>query len=520
MNSDPSSRAASAPPGDLRTGLTLLAAAALLHAAIWILLPSLLEGSIRLDVAEGAIGGQHWLPLYSRHPPFTLWLTEIARLAGPLRYQALYAIAQLLALGGLAGAVWVAAQAGGRTAALLAAAMGLLSPYLTIYPLELNHNIGVLLFWGLTLAAAWGAFTSGLWWAWLVFGLAVAGGLWAKYAILHLVAGLGIAFLLVPAWRRQLASPGPWIAVCGGLVLLAPQLYVLATRDASPLGWAVRTEARDITHHVTSAMAFVGASLGAVVPMVAIALAACPSPRRLARCVRSVLFARPSDSTSVFVTWAAIGPILVVALAALVFGVDAKSHWLVPMLPSFALWWGVTASRAGARTTGRRLRIAVVALAVGFAVGYAAIRILSPITQSKPAYPDFDGPAMVEIVEDYWASVSDRPLEVIVTQGVQKGRQLGGALAFDLGHPVNVFEEASPHLSPWTSAAEVRCSGALVVSTVPLSSDTLGPGLPIEAIREVDRPLVRGATSDRGKAWLGHIPPNCGGETGPQSSAG
>lgn len=502
-------RAASAPSGILGTGLVLLLAAFLLHAAVWILLPSLLEWSIRLDVAEGAIGGQHWLPVYSRHPPFTLWLTEIARLVGPLRYQALYAIAQALALGGLAGAVWVAARAGGRTAAFLAVAMGLLSPYLTIYPLELNHNIGVLLFWGLTLAAAWSAFTSGRWWPWLLFGLAVGGGLWAKYAILHLVAGLGIAFLIVPAWRRQLATPGPWIAVLAGCIVIAPQVYVLATRDASPLDWAVRTEARGLTHHLTSALAFVGASLGAVVPMIAIAVAACPEPRRLVRSVRTLLFAPPSDTTGVFVTWAAVGPILVVALAALLFGVDAKSHWLVPMLPSFALWWAVAASRAGAATGGRRLRIVIVALAVGFALGYAAIRILSPITQAKPGYPDYDGPAMARLAEDYWASVSDRPLEAIVTQGVQKGRQLGGALAFDLGHPVTVFEEASPHLSPWTSAAEVRCTGALVASTVPLDPGTLGPDLPIEDIREVDRPLVRGATSERGKAWLGRIPPNC-----------
>ena len=99
-------RGATTPSGTVRTVVTLVAAAFLLHALVWILLPSMLEGSIRLDVAEGAIGGQHWRLVYARHPPFTLWLTEIARLAGPLRYQALYAIAQALALGGLAGAVW------------------------------------------------------------------------------------------------------------------------------------------------------------------------------------------------------------------------------------------------------------------------------------------------------------------------------------------------------------------------------------------------------------------------------
>lgn len=505
----PPGRAASARPDTVRTVVVLVAAAFLLHALVWILLPSLLEGSIRLDVAEGAIGGQHWRLVYARHPPFTLWLTEMARLTGPVRYQTLYAIAQALALGGLAGAVWVANATAGRHAALLAAAMGLLSPYLTISPIELNHNIGVMLFWGLTLATAWGAFSTGRWWAWLAFGLAVAGGLWAKYAILHLVAGLGIAFLIVPAWRRQLLTAGPWVAVAAGALALSPQIAALALEDASPLGWAVRTEARGLVHHLTSTAAFTGAALGAIAPMIAIALAAVPHPRTLARAARALLLAGPRDPAGVFVTWAAIGPFLVIALAALLFGVDAKSHWLTPVAPSFALWWAVAAARAGATAGGRRLRIAIMALACVFAVGYAAIRLLSPVTQARPAYADFDGPAMARIAETYWAETGSGPLRAIVTQGIQKGRQLGGSLAFDLGHAVNVFEEASPHLSPWTNAREVRCSGALVVSTVPLAPDSLGPELPIEAIRVVDRPLVRGAVSDQGKAWLGRIPPSC-----------
>lgn len=505
-------RGAPAPSGTVHTVIVLVAAAFLLHAIIWILLPSALEGSIRLDVAEGAIGGQHWRLVYARHPPFTLWLTEIARLAGPLRYQALYAIAQALALGGLAGAVWVAHAIAGRHAALLAAAMGLLSPYLTISPLELNHNIGVMLFWGLTLATAWGAFSTGRWWAWLLFGLAVAGGLWAKYAILHLVAGLGIAFLIVPAWRRQLLTPGPWIAVLAGAVAISPQVATLAYQDASPLGWAVRTEARGLLHHLTASLAFTGAALGAIAPMVLVALAAVPHPRALAHSAARLLGAGAGDPAGVFVTWAAMGPFLVIVLAALLFGVDAKSHWLTPIALSFALWWSVAAARADAVVGGRRLRVAIVVLACVFAVAYAAIRLLSPVTQSRPAYPDFDGPAMARIAETYWAETGGGPLPAIVTQGIQKGRQLGGSLAFDLGHAVNVFEEASAHLSPWTTAEDVRCSGALVVSTVPLAPESLGPGLPIEDTRVVDRPLVRGAVSDQGKAWLGRIPPDCAAE--------
>lgn len=493
----------------MRTALVLVGLAFLVHALFWIALPSLLEGSIRLDVAEGAIGGQHWRVVYARHPPFTLWLTEAARLAGPLRYQVVYAIGQALAVGGLAGAVWLANAVSGPRTAILAAAMGLLSPYLTISPIELNHNIGVMLFWGLTLATGWHAFSSGKARAWILFGLTVGAGLWAKYAILHLVAGLGVAFLIVPDWRRQLLTRGPWLAVLAGAVVIAPQVWVLATRDADPLTWAVRSEVTGTLEHITHTLAFTGAALGAIAPMVLIAIVACPRPQALPRAVRRLLFAPPSDPVGVYVTWAAIGPFLVIALAALLFGVDAKSHWLTPVALSFAVWWAVAATRAGADPAIPRLRVCLAILAAAFVVGYATIRILSPMVQAKPHYADFHGPQMAEIVETYWQGVSDRPLQAIVTQGVQKGRQLGGSLAFDLGHPVNVFEEASQHLSPWTSAKEVRCTGALVASTVPLSPDTLGPELPIIHIEQVDRPLVRGASSENGKAWLGYVAPSC-----------
>lgn len=497
------------PAGEARTVAVLIAVVFLVHALVWIALPSLLEGSIRLDIAEGAIGGPHWRILYPRHPPLTVWLTEVARLSGPVRYQTVYTISQVLALGGLAGAVWLAHQIAGSRGAILAAAMGLLSPYLTVLTIELNHNIGVMFFWGLTLIAGWFAFTRGTLLTWVLFGCAVGGGMWAKFAILHLVAGLGVAFLIVPRWRSQLLSAGPWVALFVGALIITPQIWELQTMDASPLNWAVRGQSGDLLKHLTYPLVFAGAAVGAVAPMAVIALVACGDPKALARSVRDLLFSPPSNEAGVYLTWAAIGPFLVITLAALVFGLDAKANWLTPASLSFAAFWAVAGVRAGADPARRRFRLFLAGLACLFVLGYVAIRLVSPLVQARPAYPDFDGPAMADITRDYWASVSDRPLQIIVTLGVQKGRQLGGSIAFDLDHPVAVFEDASQEISPWTSTADVRCRGALVASPVPITTDSLAPELTIKDIRIVDRPLVRGSTSDQAKAWLGHIEPGC-----------
>ena len=61
------------------------AVAAVANIAIWSLAPLLIEHSLRLDAAEGQIGGPFWQLNYPKHPPFWEWLIAICKLAGPAR---------------------------------------------------------------------------------------------------------------------------------------------------------------------------------------------------------------------------------------------------------------------------------------------------------------------------------------------------------------------------------------------------------------------------------------------------
>jgi hypothetical protein len=58
----------------------------LVQGITWVLLPLMFEGSIRLDVAEGVVGGPEWQLSYLRHPPLSTWLTGLASMTGPWRY--------------------------------------------------------------------------------------------------------------------------------------------------------------------------------------------------------------------------------------------------------------------------------------------------------------------------------------------------------------------------------------------------------------------------------------------------
>ena len=184
------------------TGIPLYLRLIFIQGLVWVLLPLIFEGSIRLDVAEGVIGGPEWQLSYLRHPPLSTWLTGLASMTGPARYAAGYLIGQLLTLAALALVCVFVRRLDGQPAALLALMMGLASPFTTYVPIQVSHNIGVMPFWMLTLLSAWAAFEGGGVIAWTLFGVSVGLGLWAKYAILLLVGPLGIAFLVVPQWLR------------------------------------------------------------------------------------------------------------------------------------------------------------------------------------------------------------------------------------------------------------------------------------------------------------------------------
>src|SRR5258706_2714114 len=103
----------------------------LVQGLVWVLLPLIFEGSIRLDVAEGVIGGPEWQLSYFRHPPLSTWLTGLASMTGSARYAAVYLIGQSLALAALALVFVFVRRFDDRPTALLALMMGLASPFAT-----------------------------------------------------------------------------------------------------------------------------------------------------------------------------------------------------------------------------------------------------------------------------------------------------------------------------------------------------------------------------------------------------
>src|ERR1700732_1198265 len=59
---------------------------------------------------------------------------------------------------------------------------------------------------------------------WILLGIALGLGWWAKYFVVILAAPLALFLLLDPDARRRLAAPGPWIGATVTLAVVAPNL--------------------------------------------------------------------------------------------------------------------------------------------------------------------------------------------------------------------------------------------------------------------------------------------------------
>jgi 4-amino-4-deoxy-L-arabinose transferase-like glycosyltransferase len=432
--------------------------------------------------------GREWLLAYPKHPPLSMWLVALASELGPARYFAVYLLGQLLAVGGLVLTALLLLYWRGRPAAALTILIGLASPFLTYVPIEVNHNIGVMPFWGLALVAGFFAFERGLLRDWLVFAAAVGFGMWAKYSILHLALPLAVAFIALPEWRRQLATPLPWLAGMLAAALAAPQLVAAASTGGGAFLYALRPNVLGPIENLkpSSALLLNAAALLAFMGLVP-TLAAGFLPLR--RSVAQSFGRARGDRFTLYLHVALFGPIAIIALSSL-FGIRPRVQWLAPIALSAAAWWAEKTPFAQNRLP-RSAIVAAGALALLIVTGYAARHFVASLVVPSPGYSDFDGPALARMAEGHWRNHSVRPIPYIVSLDRQRGRQAAGSIVFDSPDRPHVLENADPRLSPWIDGSNLIRRGALVVSPRPFTPADNILGRAIEYPTELERLTVR-----------------------------
>jgi len=479
----------------------MLGGVCLAQAGLWVAMASLLEGSIRLDVAEGVVDGPHWRLSYLRHPPFSSWLTGLATHAGAFRYAAVYAIGLALSCGAFAIVALFMRRRAGDLAGQVALWAGLASPYATYVPLQVNHNIGVMPFWALVLATAWSAFAKRRLTDWALLGAAVGLGLWAKYAILHLMAPLALYYLIAPDWRRRILAPGPWLALATALIIVAPHLADVLANGATTLQFASRTEAAPLLARGRWIGEF---ALDCALPQVAMAfLAVAAGGRGVMRAAwRPFSDFLHAPSLQRYLAIAAFGPVALVSCAALL-GVRPHYLWLTPFTLSFAAYWAFAAAQGDRERRSRAWRV-FAALSLFAIAAYVGVREGAPVFARRANYVEMDGPALARLAQSYWSERHQGRIPFLVSLGLQHSFQAAGSIAFDLPYRVETLEEGEPRNSPWFDVDALRREGALVVSTAPIARGTEILGATLVHVESFDRPMMRGARSE--PIYFGELP--------------
>jgi 4-amino-4-deoxy-L-arabinose transferase-like glycosyltransferase len=284
-------RRALAAPGAFRAAVVLISAAAIVRLVLAASFPLVPDETYYWEWSRRLAGG------YFDHPPaIALLVRGGVTLFGvtPLGVRAGAVLAGWLATLCL---VLITRRLAGDSAALRAAAVVTCMP-LAAAGLVLATPDAPLLF---TVAATLlaldhavserpGTGRALVWWS--VSGIALGAALASKYTAVLVPAAVGVALLASRPLRRQLATPGPYLAVLLSLVVFAPVLLWNAQHDwvsfrfqlDHGLGAATGTPARQVA-------SLVGGQLGVVSPILFVLLAVAVGRGLRSRAPRAFLLA-------------------------------------------------------------------------------------------------------------------------------------------------------------------------------------------------------------------------------------
>lgn len=115
-------------------------------------------------------------------------------------------------------------------------------PLVSALGMFVSTDAPLLFCWALAMLLLWQALEAPSLLRWLLLGAAVGVGLMSKYTMAAFVGSAFLALLALPAGRRALPTPGPWLALGLAALILAPNLWWNATH-----GFPTFTHTAEIT---------------------------------------------------------------------------------------------------------------------------------------------------------------------------------------------------------------------------------------------------------------------------------
>jgi 4-amino-4-deoxy-L-arabinose transferase-like glycosyltransferase len=424
---------------------------ALLHAALWTILPSLLYPNLPLDLIEALTYGREWQLGYDKLPPMPWWLVEFVRRLGG-GDSAYYLLAQLCVIAAFA-LVWA-------TALPLVGPVGALASVLIVDGLhyfnftapKFNHDVMQLPFWALAGFSFHAALRTGRLLHWVALGLAFGLAVWAKYFVVALAVPLALFLLIDSEARRALTRPGPYLAAIIAVLIAAPHLSWLIENDFLPFNYASARAAQSegFFEHIVHPLFFAAAQLFWFLPSLLIALPLLKARRD----------ATPSSFDRRVVSLLTFGPAAFLLVMSMLSGRALITMWGYPLWLFAGLW---IVMELKARLDGERLARMIAiwgGVTAAYALAFIAHYAVLPYFDTRYRASLFPGDQIARELTDRFRAATGSPPAYVISE-----MWLGGNISHYSSERPRVLIDGSPARAPWIDLADLRKRGAIVAWT-------------------------------------------------------
>jgi hypothetical protein len=436
----------------------------IVHVALWTWLPTAYHANLQRDQIEGYAWGLEWQWGYAKHPPLWAWALEaVATLTGGPTAIGAYV------LGAGSGAValalvWLLAR---RMLTPIGAMLSVLLLegvlYFNFRTVDFNANVVLLPFWAASGLFLHRALVENRWRDWVGLSLALALGLYGKYATGILILTLAAFLILEPTARRSLANVRPWVGALVGLAVLSPHVLWLIQHDLAPIDYALARTGEagpNLINHVTQPLIFLGKQglelMGFFILSIILLL-----QREVGV---QVELTKPISLMERRLVWAlAFGPTLLTAGLCAVMGKPFVAAWGLPMFCFIGLAVVIGLEQTTPVALAGFLR-ALIFITIAIVAGFILYYDVVPHLRHRPSKTQFPGQALARAVDNAWAqAVPDHDLHIIAGP-----IYVAGNAAFHLSQEAkpkrpHVLIDGELRQSPWISAETLARDGAVLV---------------------------------------------------------
>lgn len=429
------------------------------HVVAWTIVPAVTHRCLPFDTIEMLYWGHEWQWGYYKHPPLPAWLAEGCWLLFGNVDWPLYLTAQICVAVSF-WAVWrLAREVLSPWAALVAVMLLEACPFLNYTTPQWNNNGPTKPLWALAILALSTALTRRRWWCWPAAGAALGLAMLAKYDVVLLGATMVGFLVLHPAARWAWKTPGPYLMLgVAGLVVLPHAAWFLAG-DAPTIAYirdkyvhAGPPEARSWIRHLVHPLAFVASQTGAVIGMPLLVASVFRGRWRWREPAGGQRFVRD------FLMAMVLGPPLLATSASVVTGMLMIPVWGTPMWTFFGLLLLMVVEPIGTTADFRRLagRCAVVGAVLVLFFGIA--KTFHGEFSGRARRVQYPGRQFAAEINRRWGAACDRPLRIVGGDW-----WLAGVAAWYGPQRLHVYPELQASWAPWTSDADLRRDGGLLV---------------------------------------------------------